>query len=102
MICELTPYTDCTMNMDSATYTETAIRPKIYSVWKCDEYTELVEHEKYLPKCKQVVKQNCDTIWSVDPNGKKVGYQNVFNGIKFKYHLHISKYSKIKILNVIR
>ena len=62
------------MNMDSATYTETAIRPKIYSVWKCDEYTELVEHEKYLPKCKQVVKQNCDTIWSVDPNGKKVGY----------------------------
>ena len=75
MICQLKPYTNCSMNMGATTYQETAVEPQIYSVWKCDLYTENVTHEKWLPKCQTVVKQNCDTIWSVDVKGNKVGYQ---------------------------
>merc|ERR1719264_767039 len=43
-----------------------------YFAKTCTESTEIVQHTKTAPECKNVTRQNCITKWEIDSNGNKV------------------------------
>lgn len=70
--CDIIPYTDCKMVMHNTTYRSNEDVTKIYKPWVCEEHTRIIQHEKLLPVCKKVTKENCITIWKADKNGNPV------------------------------
>ena len=58
--------------MQNTTYRKAKYEPQTYVPWVCEEHERTVQHEKLMPVCKNVTRQNCITIWKTDTNGNPV------------------------------
>lgn len=72
MNCDVEAYTDCTMSMEEVPYKSYDMVMGTYNSKTCTESTEIVQHTKTAPDCRNVTRQNCITKWEIDSNGKKV------------------------------
>jgi len=70
--CEVFPYTECQMGMESQEYTKSVLQPKLFVEKTCNQGRKMIPHVKMLPECKNVTKQNCVTLWETDPEGKQI------------------------------
>lgn len=70
--CDIVPYTECEMLMESTPYKSFKMVPKVFNKKICNETTEFIPHTKMMPECKNVTKQNCVTKWETDADGKQV------------------------------
>ena len=70
--CEIVPYTECEMRMDVTPYKSFEMVPKKFKKKTCKEGTDIIQHTKMMPECKNVTKQNCVTKWETDANGNQV------------------------------
>jgi len=70
--CEVIPYTECSMGLESQDFSETKLAPKKLVEKACTRGTKMVPHQKLLPECRNVTKQNCVTLWETDANGNQV------------------------------
>lgn len=70
--CDIVPYTECEMGMQSTPYKSCVPVPKNFTVKDCDETPEVRHHKKMMPECRNVTKQNCVTKWETDSYGKQV------------------------------
>ena len=53
-----------------------------YTEWKCIDSTRVELHEKLMPNCTEVTKQNCITKWEYLKNGTKV--KHIFEMFSYK------------------
>ena len=72
--CEVVPYTDCKMLMEVQTYRSSQDVPKTFTKQICTEGMKTIQHEKMMPNCVNVTKQNCITLWETDAEGKQVSF----------------------------
>ena len=72
MECEIVPYTECQMLMDTQSYRSYEVIQQIYLKKECTAGMDIVKHTKMMPECRNVTKQNCITKWETDANGKQV------------------------------
>ena len=70
--CEVIPYTECSMGLETQQFNETKLEPKIFTEKTCTQGKKTVAHEKLLPACHNVTKQNCVTLWETDAAGNQV------------------------------
>ena len=69
--CEILPYTECSMTMESATYKSHEMVPKTIKKKVCSEGMDIVQHTKMMPECRNVTKQNCISKFETDENGNQ-------------------------------
>ena len=67
--CEIVPYTECSMTMESTTYKSHEMVPKTIKKKVCSEGMDIVQHTKMMPECRNVTKQNCISKFETDENG---------------------------------
>ena len=60
------------MGMETQQFNETKLEPKIFIDKSCTQGKKTVPHEKLLPACQNVTKQNCVTLWETDAAGNQV------------------------------
>jgi len=72
MNCDVQAYTDCKMVWEEVPYKSYDMVKGTYFTKTCTESTEVVQHTKTAPDCKNVTRQNCITKWEIDDNGNKV------------------------------
>ena len=72
MVCEIVPYTECEMLMESVPYKSFEVVQKLSKKKVCTAGMDIVKHTKMMPECRNVTKQNCITKWETDENGKQV------------------------------
>ncbi len=72
--CEIVPYTECSMSMDSTPYKSYEMVPKVFAKKLCTEGMDVVQHTKMMPECRNVTKQNCITKWETDENGNQASH----------------------------
>jgi len=72
IVCEVVPYTDCQMIMENTPYKSFKMVEKPYDKIECEEGMKSVPHQKMMPECRNVTKQNCVTKWETDENGNQV------------------------------
>merc|ERR1712226_1214444 len=70
--CEVFPYTECGMGMETQEYTKSVLQPKLFVEKTCTQGRKMIPHVKMLPECKNVTKQNCVSLWETDPDGQQV------------------------------
>jgi len=70
--CQVVPYTECEMGEESQEFTETKFEPKLFVEKHCTTGQRTIPHQKFLPECRDVTKQNCVTLWETDADGKQV------------------------------
>jgi len=70
--CEVVSWSDCTMSDCPVQVTEPEQKPETYKPWECEQKDLIKYHEKERPLCKNETKRNCDTLWAIDKDGKKV------------------------------
>merc|ERR1712038_2240713 len=70
--CQVLPYTECEMGMEPQTYSKSILQPKLFVEKTCTQGRKMIPHQKMLPECKNVTKQNCVTLWETDDDGKQV------------------------------
>lgn len=70
--CEVQPFTECAMSTVQIEYQETVLIAKQFAEKKCVMVKDHVNHQKMFPECKNVTKQNCETLWETDANGRQV------------------------------
>ena len=71
-MCEIVPYTECNMVMENTPYKSFKMVEKPYEKIECQEGMDTVKHQKMMPECRNVTKQNCVTKWETDENGNQV------------------------------
>ena len=71
-ICELVPYTECEMKMQATPYRSFREFTRKYYKHSCNTTYEHVYHQKMIPECKNITRQNCVTKWETDANGQQV------------------------------
>merc|ERR1712110_983137 len=71
-VCDIVPYTECTMGMEEQQYSETMLAPKLFVEQTCKTSAKTVPHIKKVPECRNVTKQNCVTLWETDEQGNQV------------------------------
>ena len=69
--------------MKNTTYRGNEDKEETYVPWVCEERDITIQHEKLMPVCKNITKQNCITIWKTDDKGNPVSFQTVFPVIIF-------------------
>ena len=69
--CEVTPYTECSMGVEPQEFSETKLEGKKFVEKSCTQGTKTIPHQKLLPECRNVTKQNCVTLWEKDQYGKQ-------------------------------
>ena len=69
--CEIVPYTECAMTMESAPYKSHEMVPKTIKKKVCSEGMDVVQHTKMMPECRNVTKQNCISKFETDENGNQ-------------------------------
>merc|ERR1712083_607491 len=69
---QVVPYTECEMGEESQEFTETKFEPKLFVEKHCTTGQRTIPHQKFLPECRDVTKQNCVTLWETDADGKQV------------------------------
>ena len=72
MVCDVVPYTECQMSMESVPYKSFEVVQKLVKKKVCTAGMDIVKHTKMMPECRNVTKQNCITKWETDENGKQV------------------------------
>ena len=60
------------MGEESQEFTETKFEPKLFVEKHCTTGQRTIPHQKFLPECRDVTKQNCVTLWETDADGKQV------------------------------
>ena len=70
--CEVVPYTECSMSIEPVDYSETDLTPMEFTAKKCKTVKDIVKHQKMFPECRNVTKQNCETLWETDAEGNQV------------------------------
>ena len=70
--CDILPYTECEMGMQGTPYKLCVPVQKNFTEKGCKEIPEVRHHQKMMPECRNVTKQNCVTKWETDENGKQV------------------------------
>jgi len=70
--CEVIPFTQCSLGMEEQTFSETKLAPKLFVEQTCVQGQRTVPHIKQVPKCRNVTKQNCVTLWEKDAEGNQV------------------------------
>jgi len=71
-VCDVVPYTECTMGMEEQQYSQTELAPKLFVEQTCKTSAKTVPHIKKVPECRNVTKQNCVTLWETDEQGNQV------------------------------
>ena len=74
MRCEIVPYTNCTMKWENTKYRSYEDKWKWYVEKKCWPTYKVIKHDKLMPKCRNITKQNCVTLWKTGPNGEQVQF----------------------------
>merc|ERR1712025_247071 len=69
--CEVVPYKECKMGLEPQEFSETKLAPKKFVEKSCTQGKKTIPHQKLLPECKNVTKQNCVTLWETDEYGKQ-------------------------------
>merc|ERR1719412_1785916 len=72
IVCEVVPYTDCQMIMENTPYKSFKMVEKPYDKIECEEGMKSVPHQKMMPECRNVTKQNCISKFETDENGNQV------------------------------
>ena len=72
MVCDIVPFTECKMTMGYTPYRSFDVIKRSKSKKVCRVGTDIVQHTKMLPECRNVTKQNCITKWETDAYGKQV------------------------------
>ena len=75
---QVVPYTECTMGLQRQEYSEKKLAPKLFVEKSCYQGQKTIPHQKLLPECKNVTKQNCVTLWETDDNGGQVIQRFIF------------------------
>jgi len=70
--CEVIPFTECSMGLEPQQFSETKLAPKQFIEKACTQGQKSIPHQKLLPECRNVTKQNCVTLWEKDQYGKQV------------------------------
>ena len=78
------------MGLEPQDYMEKKLAPKLFVEKSCYQGKKTIPHQKLLPECRNVTKQNCVTLWETDNNGEQV-----VNAIKKS----IKERESIKIVN---
>ena len=60
------------MLMENTPYKSFEVIQKLSKKKVCSTGTDIVKHNKLMPECRNVTKQNCITKWETDANGKQV------------------------------
>jgi hypothetical protein len=60
------------MGLETQQFSKTKLEPKPFVEKACTQGQKTVPHQKLLPECRNVTKQNCVTLWETDANGKQV------------------------------
>ena len=60
------------MIMENTPYKSFKMVEKPYDKIECEEGMKSVPHQKMMPECRNVTKQNCVTKWETDENGNQV------------------------------
>ena len=60
------------MLMENTPYKSFEVIQKLSKKKVCSTGTDVVKHNKLMPECRNVTKQNCITKWETDANGKQV------------------------------
>ena len=69
---QVVPYTECKMGLETQKYEEKKLAPKLFTEKSCFQGQKKIPHQKLLPECRNVTKQNCVTLWETDDNGGQV------------------------------
>merc|ERR1719228_1186244 len=70
--CEVVPFTECSMGLETQEFSETKLAAKKFVEKTCTQGQKTIPHQKLLPECRNVTKQNCVTLWEKDQYGKQV------------------------------
>ena len=62
------------MGLEPQDFTEKTLAPKLFVEKSCFQGKKTIPHQKLLPECKNVTKQNCVTLWETDNNGEQVNF----------------------------
>ena len=60
------------MGLEPQQFSETKLAGKKFIEKTCTQGQKSVPHQKLLPECRNVTKQNCVTLWEKDQYGKQV------------------------------
>ena len=60
------------MSIEPVDYSETDLTPMEFTAKKCKTVKDIVKHQKMFPECRNVTKQNCETLWETDAEGNQV------------------------------
>ena len=60
------------MGLESQEFSETKLAAKKFVEKACTQGQKTIPHQKLLPECRNVTKQNCVTLWEKDQYGKQV------------------------------
>ena len=69
---KVVPYTECTLGSEPLEYQESAFAAKKFVEKSCVQGRKEIPHQKMLPECRNVTKQNCVTLWETDEKGQQV------------------------------
>ena len=72
LICEFTPYTNCSMSMEAVEFKSFELVQKHFTKKNCTLTSEMQYQIKKRPECVKVKKNNCVTNWDYDVQGNKV------------------------------
>ena len=65
------PYTECQLGSEPLEYEESTFAAKKFTEKACVQGRKEIPHQKMLPQCRNVTKQNCVTLWETDSSGNK-------------------------------
>ena len=68
----MVPYTECQLGSEPLEYQESTFTAKKFTEKACVQGRKEIPHQKMLPQCRNVTKQNCVTLWETDADGKQV------------------------------
>ena len=57
---------------------EKKLAPQLFQEKSCYQGQKTIPHQKLLPECKNVTKQNCVTLWETDDDGSQVTRRKYF------------------------
>jgi hypothetical protein len=66
------PYKECKQGVEPQQYNETKLNQKKFIEKSCTVAKKTIPHKKLVPRCTNITKQNCVTIWEIDQSGKQV------------------------------
>ena len=71
MLLQVVPYTECKLGSEPLEYEESTFTAEKFTEKACVQGRKEIPHQKMLPQCRNVTKQNCVTLWETDSSGNK-------------------------------